>query len=159
MAMRKTVLAATLVLLSLPFGALAMDEHAAMQPDALKWGPAPPVLPPGAQLAVLAGDPGKEGLYVVRVKLPTGYKVPPHTHPTDENVTVISGTFHIGMGDTLDAKKGETVKAGGFVHVATGMHHYAWTSAPTIIQIHGMGPFAITYLNPTDDPRNKSAKK
>ena len=103
--MRKTVLAATLVLVSLPFGALAMDEHAAMQPDALKWGPAPPALPPGAQLAVLSGDPGKNGLYVVRVKLPAGYKVPPHTHPTDETVTVISGTFHIGMGDSLDTKK------------------------------------------------------
>lgn len=120
---------------------------------------APPSLPPGAQVAVLSGDPSKDGPYVIRAKLPAGYKIPAHTHPTDENVTVLSGTFHFGMGDKLDVKKAETLKTGGFFRAEKGMQHYAWASAPTVIQVHGMGPFAITYVNPADDPRNKSAKK
>ncbi len=156
--MRKTVVTAVLLLACSPIAALAMDEHATVQPDALKWGAGPPALPPGAQIAVLAGDPSKDGPYVIRAKLPAGYKIAAHTHPTDENVTIISGTFHFGMGDKFDAKKGETLKAGGFFRAATGMQHYAWASAPTILQVHGMGPFAITYVNPADDPRNKSAQ-
>ena len=115
--MRMTFVAAML-LAALPAAASAMDNHMAVQPNALKWGPAPPSLPPGAQVAVLDGDPGKDGPYVLRAKLPSGYKVPPHTHPTDENVTVISGTFHIAMGDKFDATKGDAVKAGGVV----GLH-------------------------------------
>src|SRR4029077_2086766 len=82
------------------------------------------------------------------------YKIPPHTHPTDENVTVLSGNFHIGMGDKFDARKVETVRAGGFFNAQKGMQHYGWTTSPTVIQVHGMGPFTITYLNPADDPRN-----
>jgi quercetin dioxygenase-like cupin family protein len=93
---------------------------------------------------------------VVRAKMPTGYKIPPHSHPTDENVTVLSGTFHIAMGDTFDIKRGETVKAGGFFSAQKGMHHYGWATSPTEIQIHGMGPFTITYVNPADDPRNST---
>src|SRR5437016_9043785 len=95
--MRKTVIAA-LLLAAVPAAALAMDDHMAIQANALKWGPAPPGLPPGAQVAVVTGDPSKDGPYVVRAKLPAGYRIMPHTHPTDENVTVLSGTFHIGMG-------------------------------------------------------------
>jgi quercetin dioxygenase-like cupin family protein len=158
-AMRRTALAATLLIAALPLGALAAGEHTVMQPNELKWGPAPPGLPPGAQVAVVAGDPGKSEPYVIRAKMPAGYKIAAHTHPTDENVTVLSGTFHVGMGDKFDAKKGETVKAGGFFHTEKGMQHYAWASAPTVLQIHGVGPFAINYVNPADDPRNKSATK
>jgi Cupin domain len=91
-----------------------------------------------------------KGVLVMR-----GYTVPPHSHPTDENVTVLSGTFHFAMGDKLDKTKGETVSAGGFFRAEQGMHHYAWASSPVVIQIHGIGPFAITYVNPADDPRNK----
>ncbi len=151
--MRRSILGICL-LVSLPAAALAMDAMA-VQPNALKWGPAPPALPPGAQAAVVAGDPGKDGPYVVRLKVPNGYTVPPHTHPTDENVTVLSGTFHIASGDKLDKKKGETVKAGGFFTAKAGMQHYAWASSAAVIQVHGMGPFAITYVNPADDPRSK----
>jgi quercetin dioxygenase-like cupin family protein len=154
----RTAFITALLLAALPAGALAMD-HMAVQPNALKWGPAPPGLPPGAQVAVVSGDPGSDGPYVIRAKMPSGYKVPPHFHPTAENVTVLSGTFHIAMGDTFDTKKGEALKAGGFVRADKDMHHYAWASGPTVIQVHGMGPFAITYVNPNDDPRNKSAKK
>jgi anti-sigma factor ChrR (cupin superfamily) len=154
----RTIFVTALLLAALPAGALAMD-HMAVQPNALKWGPAPPGLPPGAQVAVVTGDPGKDGPYVIRAKMPSGYKIPPHFHPTAENVTVLSGTFHIGMGDTFDSKKGEALKTGGFFTADKGMHHYGWTSGVTVIQVHGMGPFAITYVNPSDDPRSKSAKK
>lgn len=156
--MRKTVVAA-LLLAAIPTAAFAADDHMAVQASALKWGPPPPGLPAGAQVAVVAGDPGKDGPYVVRANLPSGYRIAPHTHPTDENVTVLSGTFHIAMGDKFDAKKGDALKAGGFFTAQKGMQHYGWTTAPTIIQIHGMGPFAITYVDPADDPRNKTSEK
>ncbi len=157
--MKKTVVAA-LLLAALPAVASAMDKMA-VQPDALKWGAAPASLPPGAQIAVLTGDPGKDGPYVVRVGLPAGYKIAPHTHPTAENVTVLSGTFHIAMGEKFDPKKGEAVRAGGFFTAEKDMQHYGWTTRPAVIQIHGMGPFAINYVNPNDDPRNAkpTAKK
>jgi len=151
--MRKTVVAA-LLLAALPAAALAADDHMAVQPNALKWGPPPPGLPAGAQVAVVSGNPGSDGPYVVRARLPAGYKIPPHTHPTDENVTVLSGAFHVGMGDKFDTKKGETLRAGGFFNAQKGMQHYGWTTSPTVIQVHGMGPFTINYVNPADDPRN-----
>jgi hypothetical protein len=134
----------------------AADEKMAVQANALKWGPPPPGLPAGAQVAVVSGDPSKSAGYVIRAKLPSGYKIAPHTHPTDENVTVLSGAFHFGMGDKFATKKGEAISAGGFVRAAQGMQHYAWTTAPTIIQVHGIGPFQINYVNPQDDPRNKT---
>ena len=144
----------------LPVAALAVDQHAAVQPDALVWSAGPPILPPGGEQVLLAGDPGKEGSpYVVRFKAPAGYKIPAHTHPADENITVLSGSFHIGMGDKLDTTKGEKVRAGGFVHIAKGMQHYVWFSEPSAIQVHGLGPIDITYVNPADDPRNTTGAK
>src|SRR5215204_6297777 len=86
-------------------GALAQDTHTVVQPDQIKWGPAPAAFPPGAQMAVVYGDPSKEGLFAFRLKLPTGFKVPPHTHPVIEAVTVLSGTFKLGMGETADEAK------------------------------------------------------
>jgi quercetin dioxygenase-like cupin family protein len=133
------------------------EQHVVVNPADLKWGDAPPGLPPGAKLAVLAGDPNKKGLFTVRLQTPAGYKVPPHTHPTTEHITVISGTFNIGTGDKFDEAAGKELSAGGYMVMPPGMKHYAWTPAETIIQVHGMGPFVINYLNPTDDPRN--AKK
>lgn len=149
----KTAIVTALLLTALPAGALAMD-HIAVQPNTLKWGPAPPGLPPGAQVAIVAGDPSKDGPYVVRAKVPAFYTIAPHTHPTDENVTVLSGAFHIAMGNKLDRTKGEIVKPGGFFTAKKGMQHYGWTRRPTVIQIHGIGPFEINYVNPADDPRN-----
>jgi quercetin dioxygenase-like cupin family protein len=130
------------------------EQHVVLNSADLKWGDAPPGLPPGAKLAVLAGDPNKKGPFTVRLQTPAGYKVPPHTHPTTEHITVISGTFNIGMGDKFDEAAGKEVGAGGFIIMPPGMKHYAWTTADTITQIHGMGPFVINYVNPTDDPRN-----
>jgi quercetin dioxygenase-like cupin family protein len=137
-------------------GALAEDMKMPVNASQVKWGPAPDALPKGAQIAVLSGDPTKDGLYVVRLKLPAGYKVAAHNHPTNEVLTVISGNFHLGMGDKLDEKKGMVLTAGGFAEAPAKMNHYAWTTSPTVVQIHGPGPFAITYVNPADDPRKKS---
>jgi quercetin dioxygenase-like cupin family protein len=143
-----------LILACLPAVSLAAEDgHVSMQPDALKWSAAPPALPAGSEVAILAGNPQSEGPYVLRVRMPANYRVPPHTHPTDENVTVIEGTVHVSMGTTLDPAKGEVVPTGGFFHMTKNMPHAAWATTPVIIQIHGMGPFAINYVNPADDPR------
>jgi len=141
-----------LLLLLLPLTAMAEDQAMIAQGSAFKWGPAPPSVPKGAQLAVLYGDPGKDGPFVVRLKFPSGYKIPAHSHPTDENVTVISGTLNFAMGDKLDPKKGEALKAGGFIHMPKGMHHYGWASQETVVQINGTGPFVVNYVNAADDP-------
>ena len=130
------------------------EQHVVLNPADLKWGDAPPGLPPGAKLAVLAGDPNKKGLFTVRLQTPAGYKVPPHTHPTSEHITVISGTFNIGTGDKFDEAAGKEMGAGGYMVMPPGMKHYAWTPAEAIIQVQGMGPFVIKYVNPADDPRN-----
>jgi quercetin dioxygenase-like cupin family protein len=130
----------------------AQDHHHVVQLGDLKWS-APAAYPKGAQLAVIRGDPGKEGMYVVRLKVPAGYKIPAHTHPNDENVTVLSGAFGIGTGDKLNEGEGTQVKAGGYSFVMKGMNHFAWFTEDTVIQLHGMGPQGITYVNPADDPR------
>jgi quercetin dioxygenase-like cupin family protein len=145
-------LALGILALSLTASTGLAAEMTVVTPDAIKWGPAPPVLPKGAQLAVLSGDPGASGPYAIRMKLPAGYQVPAHNHPTTENVTIISGTFNIGMGDKLDKKQTQALKAGGFFSMPPKTNHYAWTSSAAIIQIHGDGPFAINYVNPADDP-------
>ena len=149
----RTIVLSVLLAASASVGALAMDVIS--DPAGVKFGPSPPALPPGAQIAVISGDPGANGPYVVRAMLPAGYTIPPHTHPTDENVTVLTGTFHIAMGDKLDKAKGDAIGPGGFFRAEQGMQHYGWTTSPTVIQIHGMGPFAINYVNPADDPRNQ----
>lgn len=151
--MRKNLIAAGALAIALSVPAAA--QHVVTQGDRLDWKPGPAALPAGAQFIVLVGDPGKEGPYILRYRFPAGYKVPAHTHPNDENVTVISGTFHVGMGPKLDESKGEMLKAGALAHLPKGMQHYAWTSAETVLQLHGVGPAGITYVNPADDPRNK----
>ena len=128
----------------------------AFTPDQVKWGPAPPFLPPGAQLAVLEGDPmAATGDFTIRLKMPDGYKVAPHTHPHRENVTVISGTLKVGMGDTFDAGKMMSFGAGSFAYLDPSMHHYAGASGETTIQIHGGSPAKFNWINPADDPMFK----
>src|SRR5439155_21551623 len=124
--------------------AMAEDHNTVAQANDLKWSAAPPSLPKGAQIAILSGDPSKDGPFAYRLKFPAGYKVPPHMHPNDENVTVISGTVNIGTGDKLDPKKTEAVKAGGFFHMPKGMHHFGVMSGETIIQANGIGPTGVT---------------
>lgn len=137
--------------------AAAMDMHTIIKADAIQWMPAPPQLPKGAQVAVVYGDPGKPGLYIILAKMPDGYMIPAHWHAQTENVTVLSGTFNVGMGDKLDKTKTEALGAGGFFSSGAKMTHFAWTAGETVVQVAGMGPFDITYVDPKDDP-SKEAK-
>jgi quercetin dioxygenase-like cupin family protein len=138
--------------------AVAADSPIVSSSKDVKWGPAPPILPKGAMMTVMAGDPGVAGLVAVRLKMPAGYKIPAHWHPTDEQVTVLSGTLAIGMGDKLDETKGVTLRAGGFGVAPAHMNHYAWTKTGAVVQVNLMGPFALTYVNPADDPTKAAAK-
>ncbi len=136
----------------------AQEMRMPLNSDDVNWIPAPNVFPAGAQIAVISGDPFKDRLYVIRLKMPANYKIPAHNHPTTEYVTVVSGEFHIGMGDKLDTDKGQVLRAGGFAEAPAKMNHYAWTGGETVVQVHGQGPFAITYVNPADDPSKNSGK-
>jgi quercetin dioxygenase-like cupin family protein len=135
-------------------GAQAADTHHTVVPaDAIKWGAAPPSLPPGAQAAALLGSPAKEGPFVLRLKFPAGFVIPPHRHSKDEFVTVISGKFAITSGEKVDRKSLKALPPQSFVHLPAGMPHYAWAEVETIVQINGTGPFDVIYLDPKDDPR------
>lgn len=129
--------------------------HAQVNGPDLKWGPAPPVFAKGAQMAVLSGDPSKPGQFVIRLKFPAGYLIAAHHHPSDEYVTVISGEMALGMGDKLDEAKGATLTAGGFAMAPANMNHYAWSKAGGVVQVSAEGPFAMTYVNPADDPTKR----
>ena len=134
-------------------GAMAADQHVMVQPDNLKWTDAPPVLPKGAQIEALYGDPDKAEPFVFRLRFPAGYKVAAHIHPNDYDLTVLSGTIHMGMGDKFDAARGDGLKAGGYLHLPKNTHHYEWSTEDTVIQLSGVGPVGMTYLDPADDPR------
>jgi quercetin dioxygenase-like cupin family protein len=124
--------------------------------DAIPYGPAPAFVPAGAQLAVLEGNPmATTGDYTVRLKMPDGYRIAPHWHPNRENVTIISGTFKVGMGDRFDDSKMGSFPAGSFAYLDPNMHHYAMASGEVVVQIHGMSPVEFNYVNPEDDPRKK----
>ena len=128
----------------------------AFTPDQIQYGPGPAFLPPGAAMAVLEGNPmGATGDYTVRLKIPDGSKVAPHWHPKRENVTVISGTLKVGMGDKFDESKMMSFPAGSFAYLDPSMHHYAMGSGETVLQIHGMAPLKINYVDPNDDPSKK----
>jgi len=137
--------------------AAAAVEHKIVSPAELKWGDASPGLPPGAKMAVLDGDPTTKGSFTVRLQAPDGYKIPPHTHPTTERITVLSGTFYLGMGDKFDEAAGREMAVGSFAVLPAGMKHFGWNTGETVLQINSEGPFQIKYVNPADDPRN--AKK
>jgi mannose-6-phosphate isomerase-like protein (cupin superfamily) len=142
--------------LTVVFAAKPTRAQNAFTPDQVKWGSAPPFLPPGAQLAVLEGDPmASSGDYTIRLKMPDGYKVAPHTHPHRENVTVLSGTLKVGMGDQFEASKMMSFNSGSFAYLDPSMHHYAAASGETVIQIHGVSPVKFNYINPGDDPSMK----
>jgi len=128
----------------------------AFTPDTIPWGPAPPFVNPGARLAVLEGDPiASSGDYTVRLKMPDGYRIAPHWHPLRENVTVISGTFKVGMGDQFDTKKMAAFTAGSFAFLDPDMHHYAMACGEVVVQVHGQSPLQFNYVNPDDDPSRR----
>ena len=125
-----------------------------------QWGPAPPFIPAGAEIAVLSGDPTKAVAYSVRLKFPANYAIAAHSHPTDENVVVVSGAFTMGNGDKLTKGAGNKVLGvGGYALVPAGMNHFAYTTAQeTTIVLYGTGPVDFKYVNPNDDPRNKKTE-
>lgn len=156
--MRPIVLALSLTLLAT--GAVAQGspsasaEHAIIvQPDQVKYGPAPDVLPRGAELAILEGNPSEPGPFTMRLRMPDGYRIPPHYHPAIEHVTVLQGTFKVGMGDKFDASALTPLATGTFGALAPGTHHFAQAQGKTVLQLHGVGPWKLTYVNPADDPR------
>ena len=135
--------------------AQTMHDHKAVRADEIQWSPGPPSIPSGSQATVLYGDPSKEGLFAMRLKMPNGYAIPPHTHPKPEIVTVISGTFRLGMGEKADPGKAEVLPAGSFFALAPGMPHFAFTEGETVIQLNSTGPWSLTYIDPKDDPRQR----
>lgn len=137
---------------------LQKKETHVVDPDAISWAPGPSSLPPGAEVALIDGDMTKKGsLFTIRLRMPDGYKVPSHFHPADEHVTVLSGTLYMGKGDRVDESTAMEMRPGTFHKMPKGMHHYAYCKGPTIIQVYGIGPWGITYVNPADDPRKKTA--
>lgn len=147
------VLMAALVA-ALPVVAQQMQQHVLSTPDALKWVD-PPTFP-GAKLALVHGNPAQEGPFVYRLKMPANYKIAPHYHKAAENVTVLSGTFFIGLGEKFDQGSGKELPVSGFVSIPATHRHFAWAgSQETLVQVHGTGPTDITFVNPADDPRKK----
>ena len=126
-----------------------------MTPDAIQWTAAPPTLPEGAKMAVLSGNPNGAGQFAVRLKLPDGYRIMPHWHPTAENVTVLSGEFRVGMGNKFDESKLQALPAGSYASVPAHHNHYGMTRGETELQITAAGPFKVVYVNPADDPSKK----
>jgi quercetin dioxygenase-like cupin family protein len=161
------LLVTTLALSSLVFAAeeksktkepaAASSEHVMFAAADLKWVDGPPSLPAGAKIAVLEGDPKKEGLFTIRLQMPAGFKIPAHTHPTAEHVTVISGTLNLGMGPKFDEATAKDMAAGAYAVMPAGMQHFAGSKEGCIVQVHATGPFEVKYVNPADDPRQ--AKK
>jgi quercetin dioxygenase-like cupin family protein len=128
-------------------------KHRMIRPGELEWKPGPDSLPRGSEYVILEGDPGKEGPFTMRLKVPSNYRIPPHTHPTTERVTVLSGELKLGMGTRYQEEAMEILPAGSFFTMPPGMQHYAGTDTETIIQLNGFGPWGIIYINPADDPR------
>ena len=152
----RTMIAA-IALLGMPQVGAAQEAHPThtiVTPAQIVWTGGPPSLEPGAQASVLFGDPSQEGVFVMRLKLPPGFRVAPHTHSQAEIVTVISGGFHIGMGPVADETKSQRLEPGSFFAFEPGLAHYAHVEDETVVQLSSTGPWTITYVNPSDDPRN-----
>jgi len=141
-----------------PQAADADREHLMIQPQELAWAPAPPFFPPGQTVAVVSGNPMEAGPFTVRAKLPAGYRIAPHWHPSDEHVTVLSGTLAMGLGEHFDDKALHDLGPGGFARMPATVRHYAVARTDTLLQVHGMGPLVLHYENPADDPRNAPTK-
>lgn len=159
-----TVLSLSLFIVCLGFTQTSGDQresgHVMLTPDQVKWQMGPPEFPAGLQIAVLDGDPSQAGMaYTIGLKLPDGYKIAPHWHPVDASVAVMQGVFGMGIGEKADPAQGRELAAGSYVRVSKGVRHFEWTKGETIIYISGLGPLGTTYVNPADDPRQKSTSK
>ena len=136
---------------------VAQSAHVLVPANKVQWGPAPPALPAGAEIAVLEGNPSEKGAVTLRLRFPANYNIPPHWHSMTERVTVLSGTLNVGMGDKLDRPGSQALGPGGFVSLPANMHHFAWTAVPTVVQINLEGPFDIFYVNPADNPQRTTS--
>jgi hypothetical protein len=136
---------------------VAQSAHVLVPADKVKWGPGPAHLPAGAELAVLEGKPSEKGAVTLRLRFPANYSIPPHWHSMAERVTVLSGTFNVGMGDKLDRHASQALEPGGFVSLPAEMRHFAWTAVPTVVQINLEAPFDIFYVNPADNPKAQTS--
>ena len=143
---------------AMPMASGTGAAHVMYEAGELKWGPAPPAFEPGAQAVVLSGDPGKPGLFVLRLKAPAGYKVATHWHPTDEYVTLLEGDLTLKMDENGKGAHEHTFAPGGYVLLPAKMHHAASTRTGMTLQVSGMGPFELNYIDPKDDPRMRPAK-
>jgi quercetin dioxygenase-like cupin family protein len=149
-AMRSRFAVAALVALAIPAVAGA---------QAVTWKVAPPAFPPGARMAVKDGDPTQNAQFTVLFTFPDGYVIPPHFHPTDEHITVMSGKFMVGMGDAIDTTQATVLMTGGQITAHANQHHYAVARGLTTVQVEAMGPFKLTYVDPKNDPRNAPKTK
>ena len=131
-----------------------MSDHRMITANDLKWADVPS-LPPGAKIAVIEGPMTEAVPFTIRLKFPANYSIPAHSHPAVERVTVLSGTFHMGTGDKLDSEKGMPLGPGDMMIMQPKTNHYGWTKTETVVQLNGMGPWGVTYVNPADDPRKK----
>jgi hypothetical protein len=148
------IVVVTLVLGSVCSPVMGAEGHVMVTPNDLTWAEVPS-LPPGAKVAVIEGPMDQATPFTIRLKLPADYKIPAHWHPAIEHVTVLSGTFNLGMGDKLDSTKTTALPAGSMAIMQPKTTHFAWTKAETIVQVHGVGPWAVHYVDPADDPRKK----
>jgi quercetin dioxygenase-like cupin family protein len=159
--MRRIIVCGAVALVPMVGAAVAQEpkahSHTLVTARELTWGEPPPVFEKGMSFTVISGDPGKAGTFVVRLRMPAGYKIAPHSHPTDEHVTVLSGTLALGMGDTLDKAAMKDLPAGGYALLPGDMRHFAVATTAAIVQVSCAGPFGLTYVNPADDPTNKRA--
>ena len=144
---------AAVALAALPGTLAAQAAKASRQATALKWGPAPAVFPKGAKMAVVSGDPTASGPYVVQLAMPSGYRIAPHFHPTDEHLKIRRGAFLVGMGDSLNLKKAKRLTRGDTITAPAQMHHFAAARGRTVVEVSGQGPFQLTYVNPKDAPK------
>ena len=159
--MKSAILVLSLILVRSPLAAQDTPSrtggHAnVVPPDQVSYGPAPASLPAGAQLAVLEGNPSEPGPFTMRVRLPDGYRIPPHYHPVVEHVTVLEGTLQVGMGDKFDASALKPLPTGTFAALAPGTRHFAQAKGETVLQLHGIGPWKLIYVDPADDPQRKT---
>ena len=146
-------------LISSPVPAFAQESHVLVPADKIQWGPVPPVLPAGAEIAVLEGNPSEKGPLTLRLRFPANYNIPAHWHSMSERLTVLSGALNVGMGDKLDRKVTQKLAPGGYVSLPAKMHHFAWAATPTVVQINLEGPFDIFYVDPADNPQKAQTTK
>jgi quercetin dioxygenase-like cupin family protein len=161
--MRRILVCGAVALVPMVGAALAQPAkppvHTLLTAGELKWGDPPPVFEKGMSFTVVSGDPGQQGPFVVRLRMPAGYRIAPHWHPTDERVTVLSGTLALGMGDTFDRTAMKELPEGGYAVLPADMRHFALATSAATVQVEGAGPFALTYVNAADDPSRRSAGK